>query len=418
MEMICAMNPKASARLASNAMQALETALHAAGGGQPADQTLFRLYRENRHWGSRDRRFISHLVFSFFRWRGWLRALEMKEAAAYAYSLDSNQPHDAQTALAGCGMPAWGGLTVAEKMKALAAAIGKGLAMEMLVPEWFAETLPADRMTGLSTLIESFQTRPPTWLRARTGHADEVFAALEEYGALPRNHPAVTGAIACEGGVNFPAMRKSTGPVFEVQDIASQAVGLSCAPKPGEHWWDVCAGSGGKSLHLADLMRDSGEIVATDVRASALEQLKSRLRDSGLRIIRPLEAGSRPDGQFDGVLVDAPCSGIGTWPRNPDMRWRTDAGDIGRLAKLQVEIMANAADSVKPGGTLVYSVCTVTEAETARIIEAFLASRTDFEPSVFASPLAVLRPPSSVLPILPADGPGDGMFVAKFRRKS
>ncbi len=410
------MNPRAAERLASNALDCLRETIRAVGEGRPADQTIFALYRAHPNWGSRDRRFISQLVFSFFRWRGWLAELELNLAASLAYSLDSNEPHIAQTAIAGHEMPAWHGLSVAEKMAALGAKIGKTLTHEMLVPDWLTTEVVASERE-CKDLIESFQTRPPTWVRACEGHVDEVLAALQEHEAAPRRHDRIANAIACEGGVNFQEIRKQIGLFFEVQDIASQAVGLICAPKPGERWLDVCAGSGGKSLHLADLMRNRGEIVATDVRASALEQLAKRAEKSGYNIIHPLPRDTDPDGEFDGVLVDAPCSGIGTWSRNPDMRWRTAAQTVHKCAKQQIEILLHAAGFVKPGGTLSYSVCTITRAETTDIVENFLAARNDFEPSEFRDPLMAIHPPSSVLTLLPSDGPGDGMFIAKFRRK-
>jgi 16S rRNA (cytosine967-C5)-methyltransferase len=411
------MNPRAAERLAANALDCLRETIRAVGEGRPADQTIFALYRSQPNWGSRDRRFISQLVFSFFRWRGWLAELDLNLAAALAYSLDSNEPHIAQTAIATREMPAWHGLSVAEKMAALGAMIGKTLTHEMLVPDWLPEAVAALSERGYKELVESFQTRPPTWVRACEGHAAEIFAALQVREAAPRRHDKITNAIACEGGVNFQEIRKEIGPVFEVQDIASQAAGLICAPKPGERWLDVCAGSGGKSLHLADLMRDQGEIVATDVRASALEQLAKRAANSGFNIIHPLPRDIEPDGPFDGALVDAPCSGIGTWSRNPDMRWRTTAQNVHRCARQQLEILLHAAGFVKPGCVLVFAVCTIAKEETSDIVENFLAARNDFEPSKFRDPLMAVHPPSSVLTLLPSDGPGDGMFIAKFRKK-
>lgn len=412
------MNPRAAQRLASNAILALGGIGRAVGEGHPADQTLHTLFRSNPHWGSRDRRFISQLVFSFFRWRGWLRDLELERAAALAYSLEASGPHEAHTALAGCEMPAWHGLAVAEKMSALAAMTGRALSLDLLVPEWLTAEVAGLPRTGFHALIESFQTRPPTWVRAREGRAGEVLRALQDHDASPRGHACLRTAIACEGGVNFPEIRKRIGPVFEIQDIASQAVGPVCAPNPGERWWDVCCGSGGKALHLADLMGGRGELVATDVRASALEQLAIRAKKAGCRILRPLPAGDEPEGLFDGLLVDAPCSGIGTWSRNPDMRWRTDADDVRRCADQQLDILLRSASFVKRGGTLVFAVCTITRAETTDVVRAFQDARTDFVPFEFVSPLSGPRPPSSELLILPAEGPGDGMFIARFRRRA
>lgn len=419
------MKSSAAERLAANAMDALRSTIHALDEGRPADQTLNALFRANRHWGSRDRRFISHIVFSYFRWRGWLPADRLEPAAAWAYALDASQPHAALTVLARQELPTWHDLPVAGKMAALGAATGLTLSMAMLVPKWFGAALGPDLATRCDEIIASLQIRPPTWIRTRAGQRAGVLAALVRHSAAPRPHDALPCAIACEGGLNLPALRKETGPVFEVQDIASQAVGLACDPRPDQRWWDVCAGSGGKALHLADLMREAGEIIATDVRPTALAQLRRRCADARIRCIRPMGAGQTPTGLFDGVLVDAPCTGIGTWSRNPDMRWRTDAGAVESNAQRQLEILLGAAGFVKPSGTLVYSVCTITQAETLKVVARFLDGRPEFEPSDVNCPAISssgrsagdASAPASVT-LLPSDGPGDGMFIAKFIRRA
>ena len=406
------MNHRAAERLAANALDALRETMDAVAAGRPADAMLATMFHNHRDWGSRDRRFISAIVFSHFRWRGWLDGLEIHHAAALAYSLDATEPHIAQTSLVGNKLPVWGCLPFAEKMLSLGGMLGKTLTHEMLVPNW----LPAAVADPGHRLVESFQTRPPTWLRTHHGETVRVLSALRTNGATPRVHPLLPHAIAFDGGINLDLVRREAGPVFDVQDIASQAVGFVCDPKPGRRWWDVCAGAGGKSLHLADLLRGRGEVIATDIRKSALDQLARRAAAGGYKIIRALPPEKTPDGLFDGVLVDAPCSGIGTWSRNPDMRWRTTADDVHRSAQSQTEILLRAADFVKPGGTLVFAVCTITRAETTDIVAAFQSARPGFIASPFANPLADRCPLISDLCILPSDGPGDGMFIARWHR--
>src|SRR5262249_55322922 len=149
---------------------------------------------------------------------------------------------------------------------------------------------------------------------------------------------------------------------LEIQDLASQAVAMICDPDPGERWWDACAGAGGKALHLAARMQGKGTIVATDRDARALTETTRRARRSPYRNLttKPWNGRGVPAkrGSFDGVLVDAPCSAIGTWRRNPDARWTTDRQAIARLAKLQTELLQAVAAGVRPGGILVFSVCT------------------------------------------------------------
>ena len=125
---------------------------------------------------------------------------------------------------------------------------------------------------------------------------------------------------------------------MEIQDLASQAVGLACDPDPGERWWDACAGAGGKALHLSALMQGKGLVVATDINESKLKETVRRARRSPFRNVTTKvwdgkHVAGKP-GSFDGVLVDAPCSALGTWRRNPDARWTLDREAIGRLAEI------------------------------------------------------------------------------------
>jgi 16S rRNA (cytosine967-C5)-methyltransferase len=167
-------------------------------------------------------------------------------------------------------------------------------------------------------------------------------------------------------------------------------------------------------------MAGRGQIVATDARPSALRELDRRTRSRAVGILRwqQLDAAAEtPGGQaFDGVLIDAPCSGIGTWSRNPDARWRTARGDIASRAELQTRLLANAAPRVKPGGVLVYAVCTVTEAETNDVIRSFLATHSNFALDPLDHPLAGARA-NGELRVWPWDGPCDGMYIARMRRR-
>jgi 16S rRNA (cytosine967-C5)-methyltransferase len=208
--------------------------------------------------------------------------------------------------------------------------------------------------------------------------------------------------------------------VLEVQDVASQAVGLVCDPDPGERWWDACAGAGGKALHLAGLMGGKGLVVATDVNAARLKEAVRRARRSPFRNLTTKEWDGRHVAgkarSFDGVLVDAPCSAIGTWRRNPDARWTTDRQAIPRLAELQAGILHAAAPGVKPGGTLVYSVCTLTSPETTGVVRTFLEGHPEFQLDPFPHPFTGSAT-DGTLQIWPQDGDCDAMFIARMIRK-
>jgi len=383
----------------------------------PADRVLLRFFKNRRELGARDRRFLSECFFSWFRWMGWTRPLNLPpvEAVAISRLLDLAELHPALAAAAkGRGLPA--GTTLDEKRAALAAWFPDAPAPEnaALLPGGFCRSveLPA----GCDTFFyESLQQRPPTWLRLRS----EAFRqTLTEAGLAFQTHPNLPAALSVEAGTSLGQL--GHGGQFEVQDIASQAVALVAAPEPGSDWWDACAGAGGKAVHLADLTGPSGKVLATDLRPEALHECKKRARAGGIAAVRMQLHDLAKDAPFtkvfDGVLVDAPCSGWGTWSRNPDARWRSDLRDPAQKRNLQVRMLNNAAQCVKPGGRLVYSVCTFTREETVEVIERFLAARSEFQPEPFANPLTG-ESTGGALQIWPWEGPGDGMFIARLKRQ-
>ena len=255
-------------------------------------------------------------------------------------------------------------------------------------------------------------------MRSRTDPSLLV-QALADHNIPCTVHDHVATAISVEGGISLTHSLAPQAAQFVVQDIASQCVGLICAPQKGGDWWDCCAGAGGKALHLMDLMQQDGKVLATDIRVPALKELKKRARKYGIRGIRTQPHNVARDEPFkktfDGILVDAPCSGWGTWPRNPDARWRTSKRDVIQCAGRQVKILNNAAWCVKPGGTLVYAACTITRPETEEVVMNFLDQNPGFKLDPFTNPLTG-EPTEGSLQIWPWEGSGDGMFIARFVR--
>ena len=208
---------------------------------------------------------------------------------------------------------------------------------------------------------------------------------------------------------------------FEIQDIASQAVGLLCPPQPGETWWDACAGEGGKLLHLSDLMQNKGLIWASDRAEWRLKNLKRRTARARCFNYRAAvwDGGAKlpTKTKFDGVLVDAPCSGIGTWQRNPHARWTTSMNDVRELAQVQKDLLTYAANAVKPGGKLVYAVCTLARSETSEVVKYFDGQEPDFEALPLVHPFTPGSVPVHPLCMWPQETGGNAMFVAAWRRK-
>lgn len=283
-------------------------------------------------------------------------------------------------------------------------------------------------MAAKATWLCAIQAEPRLWLRVRPGTAGAVAAALEDVEAP---HPdAFPDALVYTGERDLFRTAEFQEGLFEIQDIASQAVGRLCAPRPGEAWWDACAGEGGKTLHLADQMGNKGVVWGTDRAVRRLQRLRLRASRANLFNIRwgVWEGGAqRPmKDRFDGVLVDAPCSGIGTWQRNPHARWTSRPETIEELAGVQLDLLRKASAAVKPGGRLLYAVCTLTQAETTGVLEAFAGSAEgggfDALPlEVPWAPSAAQQPGTAPKPgdvwIWPQDLGGNGMFVAAWRRK-
>lgn len=403
--------------------------------GHPADSTLASIYRRHHEFGSRDRRLFSDTVFSYFRWKGWLDPIatrDFRAAVVFAHLLDTHECHPAIRFLAvSLGVPPsslrpLGPLPLADKQTFFHSQLSTWApslpppSLTQLVPAWLPDVIPPPS-SYLDQLLSAFQSPPPTWLRLRPSSGVNVLKILQESEINPVTHPHIADTVAVPRGTNLQGLAPRFRSGMEIQDLASHAVGLVCAPTQGESWWDACAGSGGKALHLADLMGPSGKVLATDVRPGPLDELRRRAGNDGLTTIIHTRRwdGLRepaPAGSFDGVLLDAPCSGIGTWHRNPDARWRISEAQIARLAEHQLTLLRAGATRVRPGGKLIYATCTLTRAENSGIIETFLKETPAFSLQPFPHPLTGAKT-AGALYLYPWEGPCNGMFMARLIRK-
>jgi 16S rRNA (cytosine967-C5)-methyltransferase len=266
----------------------------------------------------------------------------------------------------------------------------------------------------------AIQAEPKLWLRAQRGQGGVL---AESLGAAKLSKE-VPDAVLYKGEEDLFKRDEFHAGEFEIQDIASQAVGWLCAPQPGETWWDACAGEGGKTLHLSALMRNKGLIWSSDRAEWRLKNLKRRAARAQVFNFRAAvwDGGAKlpTKTKFDGVLVDAPCSGVGTWQRNPHARWTTTLQDVTELAAVQKKLLAHAAPSVKPGGKLIYSVCTLTRSETEQVVADFNAKFAEqFEPMTLPqiSENQSLLTSAAAMTIWPQGVGGSGMFIAGWRRK-
>ena len=233
-------------------------------------------------------------------------------------------------------------------------------------------------------------TRPPLWLRLnRLDALQDVSEELTANGfqiSPDPNNPWAIAASGTRGIYEFDAYKKG---LIEIQDLASQQIGLATKATAGEYIWDACAGGGGKTIQMGTLMGGKGAIYASDVRSYKLQEVKRRAKAAGLQHVRPfpcdaLAALSFPKEVekrqgFDAVLVDAPCTASGTWRRNPDACLRLDSSGIVQLTELQMGILSNASRAVKPGGRLVYGTCSWLVAENEKVVQKFLQNSPKFK---------------------------------------
>lgn len=360
------------------------------GKDKPADAALREVLKSLRDLAPFDATEIAKTVFIYYRWHVWLR---------------EERGVDAKMRLA---------LRLDERFRANEANVPLAELRAKAVPAWAAEYLQIS-----DDWLRSLQREPKLWLRAKRGTAGSLARKLfpAELSQFFQDALIYTGEADLFKTPEFHAGE------FEIQDIASQAVGLLCDPKPGETWWDTCAGEGGKTLHLSDLMQNRGLLWASDRAEWRLQKLKRRTGRAKVFNYRSVfwNGGAKlpTKTKFDGVLVDAPCSGIGTWQRNPQARWTTTADDVRELSEIQRNLLANIAPSVKPGGKLIFSVCTLTRAETTEVAAAFNASQPDFEPLIFPEIQLSERTvaDATAITIWPQDLGGNGMFIAGWRRK-
>jgi 16S rRNA (cytosine967-C5)-methyltransferase len=203
------------------------------------------------------------------------------------------------------------------------------------------------------------------------------------------------------------------------QSRAAMTVARALAPAPGERVLDLCAAPGGKTTHLAALMRDKGQIVAVEAHAGRAESLRATAKRMGASIVdvRTADATHPQEGSFDRVLVDPPCSDLGTLAGRPDARWRK-AGRPEALAKLQLDIMSAGAKALRSGGTLVYSTCTISPIENERVVTAFLAAHEDFSVSDLGADVPIWKHPTMPqhLQTFPHRDRTDGFFIARLTR--
>lgn len=394
----------------------------------PADAILSRYFREHPKLGSRERNAVAEGVYAVLR----------NKLAYASFSESGHGPAMRRLALLGLAdtlsVESLGGISAEEGdwLNRIAQIDRTALPFSLRanMPQWLLDKLVARYgETGTLQLAEALNRPAPLDLRVNSLKAkrEEVIAELAKAPILCEATPYAPLGIRI---LKKPALQNL--PLFkdgaiEVQDEGSQLLAQILGAKRGEMVVDFCAGAGGKTLALGAAMRNTGRLYAFDVSEKRLAKLKPRLARSGLSNVHPVVIAHENDAKvkrlvskIDRVLVDAPCSGLGTLRRNPDMKWRQTPESVIELNAKQISILGSAARLVKPGGRLVYATCSLLDEENENIVDQFLANHTGFVLVPMKEVLdeqKVSLEMDAYLKMSPQIHQTDGFFAAVFERK-
>ncbi|MDP9896450.1 16S rRNA (cytosine967-C5)-methyltransferase [Variovorax boronicumulans] len=352
----------------------------------PADQVVSRFFRDHREFGPRERATLAETVYTVLRKKLLFDHLSPSGSGSKERRmaiLGFHGPRDFLKSALNDTEKRWLDNCDAVKPEDLLERHRHNL------PEWLVAPLKTQLGDGFWPLVESLQQPAPLDLRvnALTDKRAEVKAELAKAAIKSEVTPFSPWGLRIEGKPALTKLDAFARGAVEVQDEGSQLLALLLDAKRGEMVVDFCAGAGGKTLAVGATMRNTGRLYAFDTSAHRLDALKPRLARSKLSNVHPAAIAHERDdrikrlaGKIDRVLVDAPCSGLGTLRRNPDLKWRQSPKSVEELTVKQTAILQSAARLVKSGGRLVYATCSVLPEENEGIAEAFGAANPDFEP--------------------------------------
>jgi 16S rRNA (cytosine967-C5)-methyltransferase len=393
----------------------------------PADGTLSRYFREHPRLGSRERGVIAEAIYGLLR----------NKSVYTSFSESGSGPAMRRLTLLGLadavGAESLGGLSEDETawLDRVMQIDRNHLPVNMKsnLPAWLWEKLSQNfgEQDALA-LAESLNTPAPLDLRVNTMKSDRetVIASLAQAPIIAEPTPFSSTGLRVRKKPsiqNLPLFKDGT---IEVQDEGSQLLAQLVGARRGEMVADFCAGAGGKTLALGATMRNTGRLYAFDISEKRLAKLKPRLARSGLSNVHPVVIAHEKDSKIkrlaaklDRVLVDAPCSGLGTLRRNPDVKWRQTPEGVAELNVKQASILASASRMVKPGGRLVYATCSILDEENEGIVQAFLAAHPDFTlipASQILEEQKIELPMGEYLKLYPHLHQTDGFFAAILQR--
>ena len=414
---------------------------------RPADKVVERWFRDHRFAGSKDRAAINEIVYGVLRRRATLawgirrftsaqvvgpRSLVLAELARSVSLKQTGVVELFDSSRYGPSALTEEEVLLLERLLSQPGT-DSNLPDSVMAncPDWLFSLIHESLGEATISELDAMQERPALGLRTNTINStpEEAICALGEEGVAAARCPHASTALRVHGRASVRGTRAYRDGLVEIQDEGSQMAAALVDARQGHTVVDICAGAGGKSLALAARMSNMGVIYACDVNIARLQRMVPRLRRAGVSIVRPLKISGVDDpelgtlaGRADRVLVDAPCTGIGTIRRNPDLPWRLSPADIERNVLVQREILVGAANLVAPGGRLIYVTCSLLESENRLQILDFLAGHSNYKTlpigPIWSETLdsSAVGLTDSVL-LTPARYGTDGFFISVLERR-
>lgn len=384
--------------------------------GEYADKVVARALKLDKRWGSNDRKFVAETIYDIVRWKRLYA--EIAEVKKFPIERDNVWRMFAVWAtLKGYTLPDWKYFegTPVRRIKGKFDELSKERKFKESIPDWMDEIGVKELGEAVwSKEIAAQNEQAKVILRVNTLKTtkEKLQAILKESNIETIFLKEYPSALVLKERANVFLTNAFKDGLFEVQDASSQLVAELLDIKPGMRVVDTCAGAGGKSLHIASLLENKGQIIAMDLYESKLKQLKQRAKRNGVhnietRVIESTKTIKKLHEKADRVLIDAPCSGLGVLKRNPDSKWKLQPEFIDNIRQVQAEVLENYAKIVKPGGKLVYATCSVLPSENQEQVKKFLTTETG-KSFTFVEDRKVLAHESGF----------DGFYMALLERKN
>lgn len=382
--------------------------------GQYADKVVALALKKDKRWGSHDRKFVAETIYEIVRWkRLYAEIAEVKEP----YDRDNIWRMFAVWAvLRGYTLPDWKYFesTPVRKIKGRFDELSKIRKYRESIPDWMDELGVkelGEELWNKEIAAQNEQARVILRVNRLKTTKEKLRAILMDLNIETEFDSKYDDALILKERANVFLTDAFKEGLFEVQDASSQLVAPFLEVKPGMRVVDTCAGAGGKTLHMASLMENKGQLIAMDLYESKLNQLKLRARRNGVhniepRVIEGTKTIKKLYEKADRVLIDAPCSGLGVLKRNPDSKWKLQPEFIENIKKVQAEVLENYSKIVKPGGKMVYATCSVLPSENQEQIKKFLSTENG-KNFTFVKDIKVLASESGF----------DGFYMALLERK-